>query len=122
PIECDLAPDLPELTVDPDRIVQALVNLLSNAIKFSPAGASVRLSARAERGGILCTVTDRGPGMTPEERDRLFQPFVQLAGGVKLGGTGLGLVITRHIIEQHGGSISVASTPGQGSSFSFWVR
>lgn len=122
PIDRDIAPDLPELTVDPDRIVQALVNLLSNAIKFSPPGASVTVSARAERGGVTCTVTDRGAGMSAEERDRLFQPFVQLQGGVKAGGTGLGLVITRHIIEQHRGTLSVESTPGHGSSFSFWVR
>ncbi len=122
PIERDIARDLPEVTVDPDRIVQALVNLLSNAIKFSPAGASVRVSAHADRGGIKCTVTDRGPGMTADEINHLFQPFVQLAGGAQVGGTGLGLVITRHIIEQHGGTVTVESAPGQGSSFSFWVR
>jgi signal transduction histidine kinase len=122
PIEREIATDLPDITVDPDRIVQALVNFLSNAIKFSPPGASVKISARAERGGVTCTITDRGAGMTVEERDRLFQPFVQLAGGVKAGGTGLGLVITRQIIDQHGGTLTVESTPGQGSSFSFWVR
>jgi len=120
-VERDIAADLPDVTVDPDRIVQVLVNLLSNAMKFSPAGASVRVAARAERGGILCSVSDRGPGMTAEERDRLFQPFVQLAGGAKVGGTGLGLVITRHIMEQHGGTITVASTPGKGSEFSIWI-
>jgi len=117
----DIEADLPDVTVDPDRIVQALVNLLSNAIKFSPAGESVRVSARAEGGRILCTITDQGPGMTAEEQTRLFQPFAQLEGGAKVGGTGLGLVITRHIIEQHGGTVSVASQPGKGSSFSFWV-
>lgn len=121
-IERDIAPDLPDVTVDPDRIVQALVNFLSNAMKFSPAGASVRVTARAEHGGVKCTVTDHGAGMTLADRNRLFQPFVQLDSGAKVGGTGLGLVITRHIIEQHGGRISVESTPGQGSSFSFWVR
>ena len=120
-IERDIAPDLPDVTVDPDRIVQALVNFLSNAIKFSPAGGRVRISARPDRGGITCTVTDQGPGMTTEERERLFQPFVQLAGGAKVGGTGLGLVITRHIVEQHAGTVSVDSTPGRGSSFSIWI-
>jgi len=59
--------------------------------------------------------------MTAAECDRLFQPFVQLEGGAKAGGTGLGLVITRHIIEQHGGTVTVESTPGKGSSFSLWV-
>ena len=121
-IERDIAPNLPDVTVDPDRIVQALVNFLSNAIKFSPPDASVRVSARAERGGVLCTVTDHGAGMTREERERLFQPFVQLESGLKAGGTGLGLVITSHIIEQHGGTISVDTAPGKGSSFSFWVK
>jgi signal transduction histidine kinase len=109
------------VTVDPDRIVQALVNFLSNAIKFTPRGGTIRITARPDRGGITCTVTDQGPGMTAAERDRLFQPFVQLAAGTKAGGTGLGLVITRHIIEQHGGTVSVESTPGAGSSFSIWI-
>ncbi len=121
PIVREIAPDLPEVTVDPDRIVQALVNLLSNAMKFSPTGASVRITAHADRGGVLCTVSDQGAGMTAAECDRLFQPFVQLEGGAKAGGTGLGLVITRHIIEQHGGTVTVESTPGKGSSFSLWV-
>ena len=121
PVDRDLPDDLPTVTVDPDRIVQVLVNLLSNAKKFAPAGTSVRISARADRGGILCTVSDRGPGMTSEEREHLFQPFVQLAGGAKAGGTGLGLVISRHIMQQHGGTITVASTPGRGSEFSIWI-
>lgn len=121
PVERDIAPDLPEVTVDPDRIVQALVNFLSNAIKFSPDGQSVKVSARSDRRGVTCTVSDRGAGMTTEEQDRLFQPFVQLQGGLKAGGTGLGLVITRHIIEQHNGTLSVESAPGKGTSFSFWV-
>ena len=121
PVERDFAAGLPEVTVDPDRIVQALVNLLSNAMKFSPAGASVRVSARAERGGVLCTVTDHGSGLTSGEQARLFEPFVQLDAGTKAGGTGLGLVITRHIIEQHGGTLTVTSALGHGSSFSFWV-
>ncbi len=120
-IDASIEPELPPVFVDADRIVQALVNLLSNAIKFSPPGQRVRVDARRAGDGIECRITDRGPGLAANEIAQLFQPFRQLDKGAKLGGTGLGLVITRHIVEQHGGSVSVESTPGAGATFIVWL-
>lgn len=107
------------VVADRDRIVQALVNLLANAIKFSRGGVS--LSVSAERGGLAFAVTDHGDGMSADDVAALFQPFTQLSAGVRAGGTGLGLTITRLIVEQHGGTITVDSAPGRGSTFVIWL-
>lgn len=120
-VDVAVEPGLPPVVVDADRVIQALVNLLSNAVKFSPADANVMLRVRSAGGGIECAVTDRGLGISGEDLTTLFQPFRQLAAGAKLGGTGLGLVITRHIVEQHGGTIRVESALGHGATFTIWL-
>jgi len=104
---------------DADRLTQALVNLLSNAIKFAPRDSTVTVSARASAEGVTISVEDEGHGISPEDLPRLFQKFQQLdsTGTRRSGGTGLGLVITKSIVEQHGGQISVESTPGRGTTF-----
>jgi PAS domain S-box-containing protein len=107
---------------DRDRVIQVLTNLLSNAIKFSPEGGTVTVELASGSPGFLrCAVRDRGQGIPPEARERLFNRFEQLepANTRRRGGTGLGLAISRSLVDQQGGRIGVDSTPGQGSTFWF---
>ncbi|MDO8798716.1 ATP-binding protein [Phenylobacterium sp.] len=106
---------------DQVRLTQVLSNLLSNAVKFTPAG-SVRLAVTAEEGGqVRFTVTDSGIGFDDAVKARLFGRFQQADGSItrRFGGTGLGLAISRSLVELMGGAISVESTPGVGSVFTF---
>ena len=110
------------IAADRDRVVQVLTNLVSNALKFSPEGGTVAVSIRAGSPGFLrFAVRDRGQGITPERRARLFRPFEQLeaANTRRRGGTGLGLAISRSLVEQQGGRIGVESFVGEGSEFWF---
>jgi PAS domain S-box-containing protein len=109
------------LWADPDRIVQAFINLLSNAIKFSPRGGTVWLTATPQMDQITFRVRDQGRGIPADKRESIFERFQQVDASDRRekGGTGLGLPITRSIVQQHGGRIWVESTLGQGSSFFF---
>jgi hypothetical protein len=106
---------------DPVRLRQVLDNLISNAVKYSPAGSIIQVSAAREASAWRISVTDQGPGILPEDRARLFQAFARLSahptGGER--STGLGLAITRRVVEAHGGEIGVESVPGQGATFWF---
>lgn len=112
---------------DATRLSQALLNLLSNAVKFTDQGVVLLrgelLAEAAEQLQLRFSVRDTGPGLTPEQIDRIFQPFEQLDGTRtrRHGGTGLGLTITRHLVQLMGGDIGVDSQPGQGSTFWFTV-
>jgi signal transduction histidine kinase len=126
PIELvtDLPDDLPPIQGDSIRIRQVLLNLLSNAAKFTDRGqigVSARLINQDETPQILVAVFDTGPGIEPEDQEKLFEPFSQVDASPtrKTGGTGLGLSICRHLVELHGGRIWVESTPGEGSTFVF---
>jgi len=113
---------------DPARLRQVLINLLSNAIKFTSTGVidfQVDIKdLNNDNATISFEVTDTGIGMTPEQIEIIFEPFVQAESGNtrKYGGTGLGLTITKSIVEMMGSSINVESTPGKGSKFSFEVK
>jgi signal transduction histidine kinase len=106
--------------LDPGRFKQVLFNYLSNAVKFTPAGGGITLRVARERESwFRLEVEDTGIGIAPEEISRLFQEFAQLPNSRKLDqGTGLGLALTRHIVEAQGGSVGVRSEPGRGSVFS----
>ncbi|WP_123392289.1 PAS domain-containing sensor histidine kinase [Nocardioides aurantiacus] len=106
---------------DADRIEQALVNLIGNAVKFSPEGGAVEVEVRTERDAVLVTVRDHGPGLPDDQLEHVFERFHQVTTGeaTDRGGTGLGLTITRSIVQQHGGRIWVESTLGEGAVFSF---
>ena len=112
---------LPDVYLDPVRIKQVLYNLLSNAIKFTPRGGSVELSATVHGAALSVSCKDTGIGIRPEHLPRLFREFEQLEalGGGKPEGTGLGLALTKRLVELHGGSISAESRPGAGSTFTF---
>jgi signal transduction histidine kinase/HAMP domain-containing protein len=120
-LELDLPADLPDLYLDPDRLLRAVVNILDNAIKFTAAGV-VRLSARAVGSEALSVqVQDTGQGIAPDLRERIFESFFQSApdaeADAKPRGAGLGLTIARRIVEHYGGRIRVESEPGRGSTF-----
>jgi len=105
-----------------DRVVVAAVldNLLSNALKFSPSGSVIRVSVATEPGHIVCSVRDQGPGLSPEDQARLFQPGVRLRTAPTGGelSTGYGLVIAKDMIQSLKGHIWCESGVGQGSCFS----
>jgi signal transduction histidine kinase len=112
--------DLPTVIGDADRLTQAVINLLSNAVKFAPPRSTITVNGRADDRFVAVSVQDRGHGIAREDMDRLFHKFQQLEGpgARRLSGTGLGLVITKAIVEQHGGRIEVDSAVGEGSTFS----
>lgn len=114
------AKDLPTLNIDKERIRQVLNNLISNAFKFTEKG-KVMLSTKKEDGQIVIAVSDTGCGIAPEEKDKLFSPFSQIftPREGKEPGTGLGLLITKGIVEAHGGKIWLDSEIGRGSTFYF---
>jgi signal transduction histidine kinase len=117
-----VAPALPRVRADADRIAQVLANLLSNAIKFSPRGAEVVLSAARDARGVVFRVEDHGPGIPAGFRDKLFTRFAQAdRGRHEQSGTGLGLAISRALVLEHRGDIWVESEPGQGAAFSFML-
>ena len=106
---------------DPLRVRQVVDNLISNAVKYSPPGSLVRVGMQRLDRGWQIAVKDQGPGLTPADRQRLFQDFARLSarptGGEK--STGLGLAIVRRIVQAHGGQVGAESTPGQGATFWF---
>jgi signal transduction histidine kinase/ligand-binding sensor domain-containing protein/DNA-binding response OmpR family regulator len=124
----DLDDSLPRTVVgDPTRLQQILTNLAGNAIKFTEKGG-VTLSVKSEVTGdrdcrIMFTVTDTGIGLTEEQVSKLFKPFIQAASDTtrKYGGSGLGLSISKQLVELQGGHVSVESKPGEGSTFSFAI-
>ncbi len=112
-VETALAPNLLPAAADPDLLRRALSNLVANAIEAMPGGGTLRVGTRAEDGHVLVEVEDTGPGLSEEQRTRLFTPYFT----TKKGGTGLGLAIVQGIVSDHGGRVEVRSTAGLGTSF-----
>jgi len=108
---------------DQTRLRQVLLNLVSNAVKFTEAGGTVRVTALVHDGRLSVEVADTGVGITPEQIEELFAPFVQADAGTsrRHGGSGLGLAITRRLVDAMGGVVEAESEPGVGSTFRFWV-
>lgn len=111
----DVGPGLEAVPVDREALHQALLNLILNALEAMPAGDGRRLMARAHRAGAQARIEihDTGVGIPPEMREKVFDPFRT----TKPGGTGLGLAVTRAIVEAHGGAVSVESEVGRGAVF-----
>jgi signal transduction histidine kinase len=113
-----IPPDLPTLDVDPDRLAQVVGNLLSNAIKYTPSKGTVSLDAGVEGKEAWIRISDTGPGITPEEQERIFAPFYRSQRGRRFPqGMGLGLSIAYTLVAAHDGRLELDSTPGLGSRF-----
>ncbi|MCL4542992.1 MAG: ATP-binding protein [Chloroflexi bacterium] len=118
-IVLDLSDRLPPIVADASRLTQVFTNLISNAHKYTPTSGQITLRAWQENGRVLVSVADSGIGMSEEEQAQLFTKFFRARNRMAQneGGTGLGLVISRQLVELHGGQITVTSAPGQGSTF-----
>jgi signal transduction histidine kinase len=118
-LELSAEPVLPPVAGDPEQVKQVLLNLVENAIKYSPDGGRIDLRLAATDGGVTFAVADEGLGIPAAEQERVFEKFHRVDPNLTrgVGGTGLGLYISRRLVEQLGGKISVASELGEGSTF-----
>ena len=119
--QLEIDPDVPRVIVDEQRAEQVLSNLLTNAVKYSPPREPVKVSITRVGDEVVTRVTDRGPGIAPAERERVFERFTRLGNHLTrtVGGAGLGLFIARRLVEGMGGTIEVDNAPTGGASFSF---
>src|SRR5712691_10114711 len=119
-LSLELAPDVDGVRGDERRFRQIVFNVLSNAVKFTPEGGSVAVATARVNGEVHVSVTDTGPGIAPGDQERIFEEFQQTDVGVEQrDGTGLGLALSKRLVELHGGRIWVESEPGHGSRFVF---
>jgi signal transduction histidine kinase len=120
-IDLSFASDLTEAQVsaDSDRLSQAVINLLSNALKFTPSRGFVKVHVGGSKSGVLLSVSDTGIGIAAKDLPFVFERFYRAdsSRARSTGGSGIGLAITRAIVEAHGGSITASSEPGKGSEF-----
>ena len=117
----DLPSDLPLVNADQYRVTQILTNLLDNAFNYTPAGGQIRVSLRGGEQFVNLAVQDSGIGITKENLAKIFDRFFRADDEdvQRVSGTGLGLAIVQGLVEMHGGTLAVESTPGLGSTFSF---
>jgi PAS domain S-box-containing protein len=119
--EVALAARMPEdrftIAGDETKLTWALSNLVANAVRYTPSGGRIEIDVTPEVGVVLLSVADTGPGIAPDQRERIFERFVQSADGGELGASGLGLAIVRDIVQAHGGRIQLDSEVGRGSRF-----
>ncbi|HTY79824.1 MAG TPA: HAMP domain-containing sensor histidine kinase [Candidatus Bathyarchaeia archaeon] len=122
-LDVTVAPDLPDVLVDPEAIKQALANLVDNALKYSTDRRRLALEARGEGRWVVIEVADEGIGIPTAELERIFEKFYRIGRSETQGtrGSGVGLALVKHIAEAHGGRVTAESRPGQGSRFSLWL-
>ena len=120
-LRTELDPAVDEIEADERKVKQIVLNLLTNAVKFTPAGGTVTLEAKPGGAGVLVSVRDTGVGIAADDQARVFEEFTQAGTAATSGqeGTGLGLTLSRRLVELHGGRIWVESALGSGSTFSF---
>lgn len=117
-VRVEVAPNLPLIDADRERIAQVLGNLMSNALRYTPSGGTITLSAEAGVESVLLRVSDTGPGIEPDHLPHIFQRFYRADESRTTNGeSGLGLAIAKSLVEAHGGTISVESIIGQGTTF-----
>jgi two-component system sensor histidine kinase KdpD len=119
PVTTEIAPDQPLLLLDFTALDQVLTNLLENAMKYTPPGTAIRVTAQREGNEVRVSVTDAGPGVPPEHLSRLFDRFYRVESGTRPQGMGLGLAISKGLIEAHDGRIAARNMPGGGLQISF---
>ena len=112
-LSAEVAPDLPQMRMDPERLQQALINLVGNAAQASPPGGEVCLGVHPREGELVLAVSDQGPGVPPAEREAILTPFYT----TKKGGTGLGLAVVSKIAQAHGGQVEVDDNHPGGALF-----
>ena len=112
-IEFEVTPGLPQVEHDPNQINQVLLNLLLNSLQSMDKPGTIRVALQPADDAVAIVVSDEGKGISPEHLPNIFRPFFTTKGH----GTGLGLSLARRMVESHGGTISVASTLGQGTQF-----
>jgi signal transduction histidine kinase len=115
-LKIDIAPNTGSFVGDERRVVQVLYNLLANAVGFSPQDATVLVSARRTDGSVVFTVTDSGPGIPHDVKDKVFDWFESHSQGSRHRGAGLGLSLVRSFVELHGGKVRVDSIVGRGTT------
>ena len=122
-LNLDLAPDIPDTFADPNAITMALFNLLDNSVKYSGDGKQIDVRVEKTNGTVDLSVKDRGIGIPPSEQPRIFDKFFRGSGPSirRIRGSGIGLAITKHVAEIHGGEVSVQSEPGKGSLFTLKI-
>jgi len=118
-LEVEIESDLPQVSVEPDRIMQVLVNLLTNATEYCPQDSTIKVTATSVGSEVEVAVSDDGPGIPADQLDHVFDRRTPGAAGLtqRVGGTGLGLAIVKSLIELHGGAIGVTSKEGEGATF-----
>ncbi len=120
-LTCRIGPNLPPVHADLTRLRQVVFNLLSNAIKFTPSGGKVSITASAREGAVAVSVTDTGIGMAEQDIPRALEPFGQISNALTRTheGTGLGLPLSKSLIELHGGRFEISSAPNAGTTITF---
>ena len=122
-VDVDVDETHPRVLADPGLLERALANVIANALAHSPAGAPVRVVAGAAGEGVDVRVVDRGPGVPPADRERMFLPFQRLGDSAGNGdGVGLGLAVARGFVEAMGGEVETEDTPGGGLTMVFRLR
>lgn len=122
-LESELEPELPPVRLDANAFTLAVLNLIDNAIKYAHDGKKITLSLAREGDRVVLAIRDWGPGIDPEEHERIFERFYR-ARAIRLKpirGSGIGLALVQHIARAHHGDVEVASEPGQGSTFRIWI-
>jgi signal transduction histidine kinase len=115
-LKVDVDPNIGNFMGDERRVVQVLYNLLANAVGFSPQDATVGLSAKRTEHTVIFSVTDSGPGIPPDVKDKVFDWFESHSNGSRHRGAGLGLSLVRSFVELHGGKVRVDSIVGKGTT------
>jgi signal transduction histidine kinase len=119
-LSADVPTDLPSIVGDAQRLHQVMLNLMGNGIKYCREGDTVTITARCKEGSLVVSVADTGPGIPADALPRIFERFYRVPGTEgQAVGSGLGLTITRKIVEAHGGEITVSSEEGEGTMFTF---